>query len=97
MTTLTEPARSIEMMKTPDRWPLRWRLPLTRGTGRDKELGILLIDMTPRWVVFKTPLGIFDGRLAAIQAAGTGTALDALEHEIFQDAEGVADAGWLVD
>lgn len=95
---MTEPARSIEMMKTPDRWPLRWKLPLKRDHGKDQELGVLLLDMEPRWVIFKPgPMGMFDGRLAAIQAARTGRALDVLPHEIYPDAEGVADAGWRVD
>lgn len=99
MTRLTgkTDAEHIEMMKTPDLWPLRWKLPLTRGQHPDKELGILLLGMEPRWTVFRTELGIFDGRLAAIQAAGTGKALDALPHESYQDAEGVLDAGWRVD
>lgn len=97
LTTKT-PADHIEMMQTPDRWPLKWKLPLTRGKGRDQELGILLLDMEPRWTIFLPgPLGMFDGRLAAIQAARTGRALDAVPHETYEDAEGVFDAGWRVD
>jgi hypothetical protein len=84
----------IEMMQTPDRWPLRWKLPLTRG----REMGVLLLDVEPRWTVFKPEvLGMFDGRLAAIQAGRTGKVFDALPHETYQDAEGVFDAGWRVD
>lgn len=87
-----DPRVHILMMQTPDAWPLGSLLALVRGT--QKELGVMVVGHDPRYVVFLTPMGIFDVRLTSAIMGAETTELD---KEVYTDAEAVYDAGWRVD
>ena len=90
----TDPrARTLLFLSCPALWPNWPFLPVVRRTRGTEELGVVFDARTARLTgysaaVFKTNLFLLPPDLAAFLA---------LPREVFDTAEELTDAGWLVD
>jgi hypothetical protein len=94
-TTLTEKARNLLFLSTPNLWGVWPFLPLVRRrAGQDEEYGVLYdalhADNTPGFSAT-----VFLANLFALPS--TEQELLALPREVFDSAEEIFTAGWRVD
>jgi hypothetical protein len=94
----SHPGDGLRMMRSPDLWPHGHVLMLKRkGSGLDLSgCGVLFaVPGVPPTRVYKLNL-IFDNGTIKTAAFNPAVLAD-IEHEDYDDFEGILDAGWMVD
>lgn len=83
---MTEPMTDLEMMQTPAKWPLGFRLPLKRSTGKGMQHSFLLDYSSDEYWWFDNRT-IFDTDVSVAEAVVIRRA----------DLQTLIDQGWRVD